>query len=153
MGLHEVQQGGNIGGQSLALRGQPVVAACGRQQALPLWRFYFRAYAGSIQSSQVVEFLGALLRHLPGKLLVLWDGAPIHRSVLVRDFVAAQDGRLLMERLPSDAAELNPVEYLWWHLKEHELGNLIVRQAHEWSTMPPTPPPPTRPPAFRSGPA
>jgi hypothetical protein len=61
---------------------------------LSLWRFYFRAYAGSIKSPQVVEFLGALLRHLPGPLLVVWDGAPIHRSALVRDFVATQATRL-----------------------------------------------------------
>lgn len=88
-------------------------------------------HPGSIKSPQVVEFLRALLRHLPGKLLVVWDGAPIHRSALVRDFVTAQGDRLLVERLPAYAPELNPVEYLWAHLKEHELGNLIVRQAHE----------------------
>ena len=33
--------------------------------------------------------------------------------------------------LPAYAPELNPVEYLWGHLKEHELGNLLVRHAHE----------------------
>jgi transposase len=98
---------------------------------LSLWRFYFRAYAGSIKSPQVVEFLGALLRHLPGPLLVVWDGAPIHRSALVRDFVATQATRLVVERLPAYAPELNPVEYVWAHLKEHELGNLIVRHAYE----------------------
>jgi transposase len=37
------------------------------------------------------------------------------------------------DRLPAYAPELNPVEYLWGHLKEHELGNLLVRQAHELS--------------------
>jgi transposase len=100
---------------------------------LTLWRFYFRIHAGSIKSPQVMEFLQALLRQVPGKLLVIWDGAPIHRSALVRDFVAAQGQRLVVERLPAYAPELNPVEYLWGHLKEHELGNLIVRHAHELS--------------------
>ena len=98
---------------------------------ITLWNFYFRSHAGSIKSPQVLEFLEALLRHIPGKLLVIWDGAPIHRSGLVKEFVAQQAGRLQVERLPAYAPELNPAEYLWAHLKEHELGNLLVRKAHE----------------------
>ena len=122
------------------LRGQtPVLQETFNWQSLSLiagvtlWRFYFRLHVGSIKSPQVVAFLAALLRHLPGKLLVIWDGAPIHRSALVRDFVAAQGKRLVIERLPAYAPELNPAEYLWGHLKEHELGNLLVRHAHELS--------------------
>ena len=42
-------------------------------------------------------------------------------------------GRLAVARLPAYAPERNPVEYLWGHLKEHELGNLLVRQAHALS--------------------
>jgi len=38
------------------------------------WNFYFRLYPGSIRSPQVVEFLGHLRRHLPGRLLIVWDG-------------------------------------------------------------------------------
>jgi hypothetical protein len=30
-----------------------------------------------------------LLRKIPGKLLVIWDGAPIHRSRVVKDFLSA----------------------------------------------------------------
>lgn len=101
---------------------------------LSLWRFYFRIHAGSIKSPQVVGFLRGLQRHLKGrKLLVLWDGATIHRSRLVTDYVASTRGRLMVEPLPAYAPELNPVEYLWGHLKEHELGNLIVREAWQLS--------------------
>jgi transposase len=57
------------------------------------------------------NFSNILLRHLPGKLLVIWDGLPGHR--LAKDFVAGQRGRLELERLPDSAPELNPVEYLW----------------------------------------
>lgn len=96
------------------------------------WKgFLRRLHPGSIRSPQVVEFLEVLLRHLPGRLLVIWDGAPIHRSAVVRDFMAGTGGRLEVERVPAYAPELNPVEYLWSHLKEHELGNLLVRHAHE----------------------
>ena len=100
---------------------------------ISLWNFYFRSYAGSIKAPQVVAFLAALLRHLRGKMLVIWDGAPIHRSRRVGAFIAQHASRLQVERLPAYAPELNPAEYLWAHLKEHELGNLVVRQAHELS--------------------
>ena len=38
------------------------------------------------------------------------DLAPIHRSAVVRDFVTGTSGRLVVERLPAYAPELNPVE-------------------------------------------
>jgi transposase len=77
---------------------------------LALWRFYFQMHAGSIKSLQVIEFLRHLQRHVRGKMLIRWDGAPIHRSVLVRNYVASPGGRLAVERLPAHAPELNPVE-------------------------------------------
>jgi len=100
---------------------------------LALLRFYFQLHAGSIKGPQVVDFLRHLQRHVPGKLLILWDGAPIHRSRLVRDYVASTQGRLVVERLPAYAPELNPVEYMWGHLKTREIANLITRHAWELS--------------------
>lgn len=100
---------------------------------LALLRFYFRIHPGSIKGPQVVEFLRHLQRHVRGKLLILWDGAAIHRSALVRDFVASTHGRIAVERLPAYAPELNPVEYMWGHLKTHEIANLITKHAWELS--------------------
>src|SRR5471032_2613122 len=77
---------------------------------LALWRFYFQIHKGSIKSPQVIEFLQHLQRHIKGRLLILWDGAPIHRSALVRGYVAATKGRIIIEPLPAYAPELNPVE-------------------------------------------
>jgi transposase len=74
-----------------------------------------------------VNFLGHLLRHLPGKLLVVWDRAPTHRCGRVREFVARQRGRLALEYLPAYAPELNPVEYVWGYWKHHELPNFCPR--------------------------
>jgi transposase len=89
------------------------------------WNFYFRLFPGAIKSPQVVEFLEHLMRHLPDKLLIIWDGLPSHRSHLVWDFVRQQRGRLWLEFLPAYAPELNPVEYLWSHWKQHQLPNFL----------------------------
>ncbi len=91
------------------------------------WNFYFRLYPGSIRSPQVVNFLTHLMRHLPGNLLIIWDGLKSHRSRMVRDYVKAQQGRLWIEFLPAYAPELNPVEYLWGYWKTHELPNLCPK--------------------------
>lgn len=58
-------------------------------------------------------------------------GNQAHRSHLVRDLVAAQQGRLLLERLPAYAPELNPVECIWGYWKHHELANLCAKNLSE----------------------
>lgn len=100
---------------------------------LALWRFYFQMHTGSIKSPQVIEFLGHLQQHVAGKLMILWDGAPIHRSILLKNYIASLRGRIVLERLPAYAPELNPVEYMWGHLKTHEIANLMVTKAWELS--------------------
>jgi transposase len=80
------------------------------------------------KSPDIVRFLQHLLRHLPGKLLVLWDGAPIHRGQPVQDFLAQGAARRLqLERLPGYAPDLNPDEGIWTYLKHVELGNVCCQ--------------------------
>jgi transposase len=79
----------------------------------------------AFRSPEVVDFLRHLLRHLPGPLLVIWDGAPIHRAQPVKDFLAqGAAARLQLEQLPGYAPELNPDEGIWNYLKHVELRNL-----------------------------
>jgi transposase len=61
-----------------------------------------------------VRFLRHLLQHIAGKILVIWDGSPIHRSRIIKAFLAGSAGnRLQVEQLPGYAPDLNPVEYVW----------------------------------------
>jgi transposase len=89
-------------------------------------RFYFRLFPGAIKGPQVIEFLKALRAQLRRPLLVLWDGLSAHRSRLVGDYLASLDGAIQVERLPAYAPELNPVEYIWAHLKQRELPNFCA---------------------------
>lgn len=98
------------------------------------WNIYFRLFRGSIRGPQVVEFLRHLQRQLPQRLLVIWDRLPAHRSHLVSDYVATQNGRLVLEYLPAYAPELNPVEYIWGHWKQHELPNFCPKDYAQLST-------------------
>jgi hypothetical protein len=58
------------------------------------WNFYFRLFPGAIRSPQIIEFLSHLMRHIPGKLLIVWDGLTGHRSRMTWEFICQQRGRL-----------------------------------------------------------
>jgi transposase len=91
----------------------------------PKGKLYFRSQSGPIDSADVVAFLEHLLREVPGRMVIIWDGAPIHRSHTVKEFLAnGAAHRLHLERLPAYAPELNPGEGLWQQLKGVELRNL-----------------------------
>jgi len=91
---------------------------------ITLWTFYFRLYPGTIRTAEVIDFLLQLRCQIPGKLLVIWDGLASHRSTILKEFISDLDGEIVLERLPAYAPELNPVEFIWAHWKQHELANL-----------------------------
>ncbi len=82
----------------------------------------------SYKGPDVVRFLQVLLRKIAGPLLIIWDGATIHRCQVVKDFLT-QGGakRIHLERFPGYAPELNPQEGVWNLLKRCELKNLCAR--------------------------
>jgi len=75
----------------------------------------------------VVRFLCHLLRHIPGKLLILWDGASIHRGEAVRKLLDTDHHQdIWLERFPPYAPDLNPDEGIWHYLKNVELRNMCI---------------------------
>ena len=94
----------------------------------PEGKFYLMVQERAYWGADVVGFLKHLARHLAGKLLVLWDGAPIQRSRVVKEYLSngvAQ--RIHLEQLPGYAPELNPAEGIWNYLKRVELKNLCCQ--------------------------
>lgn len=85
----------------------------------------------ALRGPDVVRFLQHLLAHLPGQLLVIWDGASIHAAQPVKDFLAAgAAARLRLERLPGYAPDLDPLDQgVWHHLKHVELANVCCATA------------------------
>jgi len=88
-------------------------------------RLFLQVRAASYDTAAVVGFLRVLLRKLSGKIVVIWDGSPIHRGHEIKAFLkrgAAK--RLQLEQLPGYAPDLNPDEGIWNYLKRVELGNV-----------------------------
>ena len=94
----------------------------------PQGRIYMQRQESAYRAQHVVGFLRLLLRKISGKLLIIWDGSPIHRAKEIKEFLAAGAAkRLHLERLPGYAPELNPQEGLWNLLKRRELKNLCCQ--------------------------
>jgi transposase len=79
---------------------------------------------GYVTAPAAAAFLEELLRHLRGKVIVVWDRGPIHKGPALRALLARHP-RLTVEYLPAYAPDLNPVEQLWNYLKYVELANLV----------------------------
>ena len=78
-----------------------------------------------------------ICRLQPGRkkpLLVIWDGLAMHRSRKGKAFLERHPGEIHLAQLPGYAPELNPVEYLWGHLKQHAWANFCPKNLFELGT-------------------
>jgi transposase len=75
---------------------------------------YFHSQDRAIISDDVVAFLEHLQREVSGRMVIIWDGAPIHRSHAIQEFLAhGAAQRLHLERLPAYAPELLRFAIAW----------------------------------------
>jgi putative transposase len=87
--------------------------------------FYFQTLPnGTFNSTAVAAFLRDLLKHLRGKVIVVWDNGSMHKGDAMRQ-LRKDFPRLSIEWFPPYAPELNPVEQVWSHLKFGYCANLI----------------------------
>lgn len=88
-------------------------------------RLLFQIQDKAFKTAGIIAFLEHLKRQVPGKMLLIWDGAPIHRSKELKAYLAeCEPGRIHLEPLPPYAPEVNPQESIWRALKHKELKNL-----------------------------
>lgn len=98
----------------------------------PTGRVYTLVRQRSLDGTHCVEFLVHLQRVAPRRLMVIWDGSPIHRRTIVPEFVEQTHGQIRLEALPGYAPDLNPWdEGGWHHLKYVEMRNLVCRDAEQ----------------------
>jgi transposase len=91
----------------------------------PEGKLYVHCQDYTMHSEDVVTFVEHLLREVPGRMVIIWDGSPIHRSQTIQAFLAhGAAHRLHLERLSAYAPELNPGEGLWQQLTGVELRHV-----------------------------
>jgi transposase len=98
----------------------------------PEGKLYTMTQDKAFDGEAIVRFLKHLLQHLTGKLLIVWDGLPAHRSRKVKAFLREGGAaRVYLAQLPSYAPELNPDEGTWHYLKNVELKNVCCHSLDE----------------------
>lgn len=91
-------------------------------------QLFFRLYpCANITAALLVAFLRELARAVKAPIVLVWDRLPAHRGKTVAAH-AETDRRLRCVLLPPYAPELNPVEYVFSHLKMNPLANLACTE-------------------------
>lgn len=86
-------------------------------------KLYILVRSGAIATKQILVFLRHLLRHVRGRIILVWDNVNTHKAKAVKRFAQDNGRRLSLEYLPPYSPELNPDEWVWRYLKHVELGN------------------------------
>ena len=94
----------------------------------PEGQVYVLSQEEPLTGLQTIKFLRHVQRHAGERLLVIWDGSPIHRREAVQDFLGSGAGQgIRVAALPGYAPDLNPWDAAGWnHLKHVELRNLVA---------------------------
>lgn len=98
----------------------------------PEGKVYTLTRQESLNGLHCIEFL-LHLGHVAGtRLLLIWDGSPIHRREEVNEFVSDTRGAVRLEALPGYAPDLNPWDAGGWqHIKHVEMRNLVCPDLEE----------------------
>jgi transposase len=120
----------HVSGSSYSLLGQtPLVRATGQRFGCNMisaitnrGHLAFMVFHGKFDGRLFVQFMQRLLKHAPGKVYLIVDGHPVHRSLLAKQFVETNTRQLRLIRMPGYCPELNPDELLNQDVKTNALG-------------------------------
>jgi DDE superfamily endonuclease len=83
-------------------------------------------------STAIIDFLIHLMAIFTQKLLIIWDGAAIHDSQEVRNFLTTlPKDKLYLVKQPFYSPELNGDEQVWNYLKNYQLKNTCIQNIKE----------------------
>jgi transposase len=74
--------------------------------------------AGRFNGATYVEFLKQIIQTSSSPIILVEDGAPYHRSQVVKEFVESHSENISIERLPAFSPDFNPIEKLWKNTKK-----------------------------------
>lgn len=116
----------DVRGRSFALKGHtPEIRTTGQRFGCNMisavsnrGALAFQVFEGRFVTQTFIDFLQRLVKHGKGKKIALIvDGHPVHKAVLVRQWIAEQKGAITLYFLPGYAPESNPDELLNHDLK------------------------------------
>ncbi len=129
----------DVRGRSFAPRGRtPVVRPSHRRARLGLisavtnkGELRWMVLEGAVTAPSLIRFLARLIQDASGKVFLIWDNLPVHRSQAVRGWLAERQEQIEVFHLPSYSPELNPNEGLNADLKQAVTRKPPARSKHE----------------------
>jgi transposase len=116
----------------------PIVRATGERKSVnmisaitPQGKIHFSFLPGNLNSAMFIEYLKMLLHDISGKIFLIVDGYPSHKSKETLEFVKSTEGRLSIFFLPPYSPELNPDEWVWKSIKYDNVGKMASRSEPE----------------------
>lgn len=105
---------------------QPTIKTCGKRKGYKVFglidyftgRLFSKGIEGKLNGESYVDFLKDVLARKRKHIILIEDGAPYHRSKLVKAFISENKDRITTYKLPSYSPDLNPIEMLWKKIKE-----------------------------------
>jgi transposase len=85
-------------------------------------KLFFMVFKERFTTAVFKGFLKRLLRQVKGKIFLIIDGHPVHRSLAVKKWLGEDDARIRMFFLPGYSPELNPDEMLNNDVKSNSVG-------------------------------
>jgi transposase len=126
-------------GRGYSLKGEtPVVHKTGRQFGLTMisavnnrGKLYFMFCKKGINSQTFIRFMNRLIKSQKGKIFLIVDNLPAHKTKMVQSWLEENQGRISIFYLPSYSPELNPDEYLNQDLKANITGKVSLESVED----------------------
>jgi transposase len=126
-------------GTSYSPRGKtPVVKVTGKRFGCSMisavtnqGKLAFMIYRERFTSQVLIRFMRRLLRQNTGKIFLVIDNHPVHRSKAVKQWVEERSERLKVYYLPGYSPELNPDELINQDVKSNAVGRNRVRDVKQ----------------------
>lgn len=126
-------------GTSFSPRGKtPVVKVTGKRFGCSMisaitnqGKLAFMIYRERFTSQLLIKFMRRLLRQNAGKIFLILDNHPVHRSNAVKEWVEGRSERLKIFFLPGYSPELNPDELVNQDVKSNAVGRNRVHDVKQ----------------------
>ena len=126
-------------GKSYSKRGKtPVIRRTGQRFSVNMisalsnrGKLSFCIIDGRVNAGIFLNFLKQLIKGSKRKIILIVDGHPMHKAILVKEWVEENKGKIELKFLPPYSPELNPDEYLNQDIKTNMLGKSRPKDKQE----------------------
>lgn len=133
----------HVTGRSYGLRGKtPVIHGTGQRFGCNMISainnrggLIFMVFKKRFNDALLLDFLRRMMRQIKGKVFLIVDRHPVHRSIKVKRWLHNNSHRISLFFLPSYSPELNPDEMLNQDIKSNAVGRQRARNQSELVAM------------------